>query len=139
MQDDSKVTIQKPGAPVDQDDKAGAAAPAALDPKRHTATDDRGRKIEIMKMGPLHRLDMARVLGNDIMNPVIASMAGPAFSVISIDGEQVMRPKNYGELRALIDRLDEEGLDAVQQAYLDRGWIEVEDLNTPEAKADVKN
>lgn len=138
MQDDPKVTIGKGLPSAENEEKAGAAAPA-VDPKRHTATDARGRRIEVVKMGPLHRLDMARVLGNDVMNPVIQSMAGPAFSVVSIDGEQVMRPKSYGELRALIDRLDEDGLEAVQNAYIDRGWIEVEDLNTPAAQAAVKN
>lgn len=79
-----------------------------------TLTDSRGRQIGIKKMGPLDRLRLFEVIGaENSKNEQYAGYAALAFLVTSLDGEPVPRPENKIRLEALVQRLDDEGMDAI--------------------------
>ncbi len=80
-------------------------------------TDSKGRVIGIKKMGALDRLKMFEVIGADnAKNEPYLGYAALAFHVCSIDGDPVMRPANKIQLEGLINRLGDEGLEAVGQS-----------------------
>ncbi len=114
-------------------------APKAPSPLTATVTDARGRQIGIKKMNALARLDMASVLGDKQGNQIVQGMAAMAFSVTAIDGEPVHRPQSWRELRFLIDRLDDVGVERIEQAYIDLGWIDMEQLASLTAQLEIKN
>ena len=79
-----------------------------------TLTDATGRAIGVRKMGPLDRLKLFEVIGaENSRNEQYAGYAALAFLVTSIDGEPVPRPANKIQLEALVQRLDDAGMDAV--------------------------
>lgn len=106
-----------------------APTPAAqiVDAARKTAevTDARGRKIAFRKLGALAKVDLSDILGaKRAANPGVIGAAAGAFAVTAIDGQAVLPPTGWLELRNLIDRLDEDGLEAVTRGMLEQGWIE---------------
>ena len=79
-----------------------------------TITDAKGRSIGIKKMNPLDRLKLFEVIGaENSKNEAYTGYAALAFLVTSIDGEPVSRPANKIQLEALVQRLDDEGMDAI--------------------------
>ncbi len=77
-------------------------------------TDARGRSIGIKKMGPLDRLRFFELIGaENSKNEQYVGYAALAYMVVSIDGEAVIRPTSKAHLEALVNRLDEDGMDAV--------------------------
>lgn len=83
-------------------------------------TDVLGRKLKVRRIRALERYDISRILGADgATNPQVAGPAALAYSVIEIDDEAVATPKTEREFRALIMRLDDEGMEAVAQAHRD--------------------
>ena len=79
-------------------------------------TDSRGRKIGVRKLKVLERINMLKLVGhgnND--NLIYISSVSPAFLVTSIDGDPVSKPANDLQLNGLLQRLDEEGLEAVTE------------------------
>jgi hypothetical protein len=82
-----------------------------------TRTDATGRAIGIKKMQALDRLKMFEVVGADnARNEPYLGYAALAFHVSSIDGEPVSRPTNKIQLEALIQRLGDDGMNAVGEA-----------------------
>lgn len=82
-----------------------------------TATDAAGRQIGVRRMGPLDRLKMFEVIGpENSKNEPYLGYAALAFHVGSIDGEPVARPATKLQLEALIQRLGDDGLEAVGAA-----------------------
>lgn len=81
-----------------------------------TVTDAKGRAIGVKKMNPLDRLKLFEVIGGDnSKNEQYVGYAALAFLVTSIDGDPVPRPSNKLQLEALVQRLDDEGMDAVAE------------------------
>ncbi len=81
-----------------------------------TVTDDRGRQIGIKKLGPLDRMKLFEVCGpENSKNEAYLGYASLAFCVSAIDGEPVPRPSSRAHLEVLIQRLDDDGLNAVGQ------------------------
>ena len=79
-----------------------------------TLADARGRSIGVKRLNPLDRLKLFEVIGaENSRNEQYAGYAALAFLVTSIDGEPVARPANKIQLEALVQRLDDEGMDAV--------------------------
>ena len=77
-------------------------------------TDSRNRKIGVRKLKVLERIAMLKLIGhgnND--NLIYISSVSPAFLVTSIDGDPVSKPATELQLNGLLQRLDEEGLEAV--------------------------
>src|ERR1700712_442980 len=82
-----------------------------------TRTDAAGRIIGIKKMQALDRLKMFEVVGaENARNEPYLGYAALAFHVSSIDGEPVNRPTNKIQLEALIQRLGDDGMNAVGEA-----------------------
>jgi hypothetical protein len=103
---------------IHEDSPAQAIVKRASTPVE--VTDPLGRKLKVKPIRSLDRYDLARVLGPEgAANPSAMGPAAIAFSVIEIDGEIVATPKTEREIRALIQRLDDEGLEAAAQAHID--------------------
>jgi len=83
----------------------------------HTATDAQGRKIGVKKLNALDRMRMFEAIGaENSKNEMYLGYASLAYHVASIDGEPISRPANKLQFEALIQRLDDDGLNAVAEA-----------------------
>jgi hypothetical protein len=82
--------------------------------KAVAATDATGRLIGVRKMLPLDRMRMFEVVGSEnAKNEPYLGYAALAFHVSSIDGDAVAQPATKRQLEALIQRLGDDGLNAV--------------------------
>jgi len=105
----SKVTVHK-----DAQGETPSQSIVKAANKLSTITDSNGRSIGIKKMNPLDRLKLFEVIGaENSKNEQYVGYAALAFLVSSIDGEAVPRPANKIQLEALVQRLDDEGMDAI--------------------------
>ena len=78
-----------------------------------TVTDSRGRVIKLKKPGILAQFRIVEVTGDSASNRVYMNMVLPLIYVTELAGEPVTQPANKLQLEALIQRLDEYGVDAV--------------------------
>lgn len=123
----TKVTMNSEASPAAQ---LVAKAQAAAE-----VIDARGRIITLKKHGVLAQFRLIEALGDTAQNQVYMAMVLPLIFVADIDGEAVILPTRKSEVEALIQRLDEDGITAVQQ-----GVMEHFRQSTPEQdKAAVKN
>ena len=84
---------------------------------RPAATDPRGRKIALRKINALDRLRLFELVGaENSRNEPYLGYASLAYHVASIDGDAVAKPASKAQLEALIQRLDDDGLNAVAAA-----------------------
>jgi hypothetical protein len=82
----------------------------------HTV-EAQGRTFGVRKLQALDRLKMFEVVGaENSKNEAYLGYAALAFHVVSIDGETVNRPTSKLQLEALIQRLGDDGMDAVGAA-----------------------
>lgn len=81
-----------------------------------TTTDERGRLLEVKFLSPLDRMRLAKILGKDSTNEIYMGYAALAFSVTKIDGEDVSS-NTVREIEFLVDRLSDEGLEAVGKVF----------------------
>lgn len=88
--------------------------------KTGEVTDALGRKIRFRKLSAGHKQRWAAIMGPDLIGNYICSTQGfMAYAVTEIDGDPVEVPVSYRELLLIIDRLDDEGLDAVGEGYVE--------------------
>lgn len=98
-------------------------------------TDASDRTIKLKKPGVLAQYRLIDALGESAKNRVYTSMVLPLIFVAEIDGEPVSVPNTKLEIEALIQRLDEAGINAVN-----KGVAEHFGGGDPEAdKAALKN
>jgi hypothetical protein len=77
-------------------------------------TDSKNRQIVLRKPGILAQYAMIEAVGGEAAkNQVYMAMVMPLIFVASIDGEAVSAPNTKLEVKALIKRLDEHGVEAV--------------------------
>lgn len=76
-------------------------------------TDDRGRVIKLKKPGVLAQYRLIEILADSAKNEVYMAMVLPLIYVTSIDGDAVHQPISKREVEALIQQLDEDGINAV--------------------------
>ena len=76
-------------------------------------TDSHGRVIKLKKPGILAQFRIVEVAGDSASNRVYMNMVLPLIYVTELAGEPVTQPANKLQLEALIQRLDEHGVDAV--------------------------
>ena len=91
-----------------------------------------GHRIGWRKLRSLEAMDLAEIAGAQSLNPAWMTIATAAYSVVEIDGEPVRRPANRLQLRALITRLDDDGVDALVGEFMRLG---AEMQETAEAEA----
>lgn len=123
----TKVTMNPEASPAAQ---AIAKAQAAAE-----VIDARGRIFTLKKPGVLAQFRLIEALGDTAQNQVYMAMVLPLIFVAEIDGDPILLPTRKSEVEALIQRLDEDGIVAVQE-----GVKEHFGASTPEQdKAAVKN
>lgn len=83
--------------------------------KDFEVTDSLGRVITLKKPNPLANLDFAKAAGSDKLNVIYLSEVFHLKFVCAIDGSPVPCPSTEGELRALYQRLGDEGNVACQE------------------------
>jgi hypothetical protein len=101
-----------------------------------TVTDSAGRVITLKKPGVLAQFKLIEMLGGTAAsNSVFVTMVLPLIYVTAVDGDPISRITKRAELDALIQRLDDDGVEAVM-----RGVSESFGQRDPEAeKAALKN
>jgi hypothetical protein len=100
-------------------------------------TDERGRKLSVKRMdNGLASFRIARVLGNDSSNGMLFAQAMLYVSCVAINDDPVPFPKTELQLEALIDRLDLDGLKAIQKVQAEEFGV---GADQDEAVAEAKN
>jgi hypothetical protein len=74
-------------------------------------TDENGREIGIKRLGAVERFEMLELIGGG--NEHAMGYGALAFHVVSVAGEPVQKPTNRIQLKAAIQRLGDEGMNAV--------------------------
>ncbi|HEX7854443.1 MAG TPA: hypothetical protein VF503_12180 [Sphingobium sp.] len=99
--------------------KTDAPATILSTPKEINVTDSLGRVIMLRKPKPLDRLDFAKAASPDgrVNQLYLAAVAHLQF-VAAIDGDPVLTPATDAELRALYDRLGDDGNEAAQTGVM---------------------
>lgn len=103
-----KVTLNPTPSPTDE---VIARAKGEI-----VVVDDKGRTIKIKKPGVLAQYRLIEVLGQTAANATYMNMVMPLIYVAEIDGDVVFQPSTKREVEALIQRLEEEGINAVMDA-----------------------
>jgi len=99
-----------------------------------TVTDAKGREILLKKPGTLAQFRLVEMMGESAKNVVYMNMVLPLIFVASIDGDAVTK-STKAQIEALIQRLDDEGVEAVVQG-VQANW------GSPDPEADraaIKN
>ena len=92
-----------------------ASAPVAVPKPTQNVfevTDARGRVITLKRPSPLANLDFAEAAGSEKINVLYLAEIAHLKFVAAIDGNVVPTPSTKGELRALYQRLDDDGNEA---------------------------
>lgn len=78
-------------------------------------TDSAGRVIKIKKPGVLSQYRLIEALGDSAQNQTYMGMVLPLIYVTAIDDMAVHQPKSKMQVEALIQQLDEHGIEAVMR------------------------
>ena len=78
-----------------------------------TVIDARGRVIKLKKPNVLAQYRLVEVLGESARNGVYTAMVLPLIYVVAIDDDEVMSSTSKLQIDALIQRLDDDGVNAV--------------------------
>jgi hypothetical protein len=124
-----KVTMNPTPAPTPADEVIARAKGEIV------VFDDKGRAIKIKKPGILAQYRLIEVLGKTAANTTYMDMVMPLIYVAEIDGEVVFQPATKGEVEALIQRLDEDGVNTVMAAV----YANFGKQNAETDKAAIKN
>lgn len=76
-------------------------------------TDKRGRSFKLKKPGVLAQFRLVEALGDVAKNEVYMGMVLPLIFIVAIDDDPVVQPTSKLQVEALIQRLDEDGIEAV--------------------------
>jgi hypothetical protein len=88
-------------------------------PAKESVTDSRGRVLVVRKMNALDRLRVFELIGaENASNEPYLGYANLAYSVESIDGGPLPVPRTKLALEGAVQKLDDDGLAAVAQAFL---------------------
>ena len=78
--------------------------------KEATVTDSTGRIIKLKRPNALAQYRLVDAMGQSAENRVYLSMCIPLIYLDGIDGDPIFQPATKRELEALIQRLDDPGL-----------------------------
>jgi|ERR1700678_1714724 hypothetical protein len=83
-----------------------------------TVSDDLGRRLTVRRLTALDRLRLFKAVGAELaQNLPYFGMAALAASVIEIDCVPVPPPMTEAQLEGLVQRLGDEGIEAVARAF----------------------
>ncbi len=85
----------------------------------YTVTSAKGKKIILKRPEVLSQLRLVDAIGDSASNRVYLAMCLPLIYVAEIDGNAVPFPASKRELEALFQRLDEDGLAALNAGIED--------------------
>lgn len=77
--------------------------------------DESGRVIKLKKPGVLAQFRLVEVMGETAKNQTYMGMVLPLIYVTAIDDQPVFQPTSKLQVEALIQRLDEHGVNAVME------------------------
>lgn len=80
-----------------------------------SVTDSTGRVIKLKKPGVLAQYRLIEALGDSAANQTYMGMVLPLIYVTEIDGSAVHQPKLKMHVEALIQQLDDAGIEAVMR------------------------
>ncbi|WP_331693489.1 hypothetical protein [Pandoraea sputorum] len=100
----TKLTVNA-GSPSDEIVKAAVA--------EHTVQDTSGRALLLRKPGILAQYRLIEALGDSAKNEAYMAMVMPLLFVGAINGDAVPPLRTKSEVEALIQRLDDAGVEAV--------------------------
>jgi hypothetical protein len=80
-----------------------------------TVVDALGRTITLKKPGVLAQYRLIEVLGDSAQNQTYMAMVLPLIYVTAIDDIEMHQPKSKLQVEALIQKLDEAGIEAVMR------------------------
>lgn len=84
-----------------------------------TVIDSEGREIKVRSPNYLERTDFVAALGERGSLESYFSQVAPAMYVRSIDGDPIPQPANLADVRAILKRLDDEGVTAVLECVME--------------------
>lgn len=102
-----------PGKVDIMSDKAPAAMAVTTTKQSETIKDVLGRDLIVKVVSTLEAARLTRACGQDAENQTYMTFAVMAASVRAIDGDPVMFPNTIKSVEAIIERLDDEGMQAV--------------------------
>lgn len=108
-------------------------------PKIGTETDELGRLITVKRLSAIERLNLFENAGLKLsQNQQWMGIIAIAASCVKINDEDIPKPMSPLEMKALVQRLDQEGLDAIQRVYVKVFGVKLDDEDDGSA-ATVKN
>jgi len=108
----SKVTVNPGGAAMAPSSQVVAHAASEVQ-----VTDARGRTITMRKPNPITRLRFIEAMGESSTNRLWVSNVWALMFVAAIDGSPVPAPSNKNQIEALYQRLDDDGIVSVSEAF----------------------
>jgi hypothetical protein len=125
----SNVTLVT-GAPED-----ATPSQQLMSSKIEFETDARGRSIGVVKPTSLQRYRLLKMLGpTNAQNQPLVGYAMLACCVRSIDGEKYPPPNSEREIEVMVDRLGDDGFDAIGRCLVKKfGIIAPKDDDEPPA------
>lgn len=97
--------------------------------KNEIETDEFGRAITVRKLRPSEQVALMRMADTEMSGPINAMTV--AASVSKVDDAVFTFPRSMGELNAVMDMLDQEGLTAATTAYVRLNGAGTEDDGAP--------
>lgn len=98
-------------------------------------TDARARKLRLRRPGPLMRTRLFKLMGPDnSRNIPLFGHYQMVISVVAIDDEPIPFPTKESFLEATLDRLGDDGLEAVASGWRDNKWIDPDEGNPDNIK-----
>lgn len=92
--------------------------------------DARERVITVKRLSALERMRLFASAGPELsQNQQWIGLAALAASVVSIDGDPVPKPGTRREIEFLVERLDDDGLEAVAQCYVESFGVQADELS----------
>lgn len=90
-----------------------------------TVADSKGRKITTRKLSPIRRTRLFKIIGPDnSRNLPLLGYYSMAVSVTQIGDDSVVFPSKESEIEALLERLGDDGINAVAKGWKDADWAD---------------
>lgn len=97
--------------------------------------DAQGRRLAVRRLSALDRMRLFAAAGGELSgNQQWIGLAAIAASCVGIDGDQVPKPVSRLQVEALVERLGDDGLNAIAEVYQKTFGVGVEEDVVDKAK-----